>query len=941
MALTPGMRLGPFEVISAIGAGGMGEVYKARDTRLERTVALKVLPATLADDPEFRARFEREAKTISALNHPNICTLYDVGTAEAPVSAPAAGATPRSRELAYLVLEHLEGETLSARLIKGPLPSDQALDYAMQIVDALDKAHRQGIVHRDLKPANVFLVKGGSASGPGVCKLLDFGLAKIGAVATPGTIETRLVTHATQPQQSTPLTAQGSILGTFQYMAPEQIEGHEADARTDIWGFGCVLYEMLTGRRAFEGKSQASLIASILERQPTPITELQPLAPPALGRIVRTCLEKHPDNRFHTAHDLRLHLQWIEDGGSAAGVPAPVIASRKRRERTLRIGVAAATLLLGAAGAWLLKPAPVVSTVSERFSFPLPEGQNFTRTGRSYLAISPDGRRMAYIANRQIHLREMHQLVSQPISGTNEDPLDLVFSPDGQWIAYFVPSAAVVQASTASNTFILKKIQIGGGTPVPLCPAGWPFGVSWHDHTIVFGQNTDQFRGVMSVPDTAGTPEPLVTAEKAEQVTQPHLVDGGRLVMFTVRAGSATSWDDADIVVQGPGDSDRAVLIRGGSDGRPIAEDRLIYYRDGTVFGTGFDSRARSIRGGSVPLVSGVQSTSAGSGAGLLSVAHNGTLVFVPGTGVSADAEQRHLVWVDRQGKEEQVPAPLRPWRHPRLSPDGGRIVVEEASQSGSALFSWDLARQVLTRLTPSSDRQASFPLWTDNRSIVYRSTSVDGTVKLMRVDSSGAGAPEPLIDLGNIDSSSGILDSISPDGRKLMLRMTNQQLDVMVLPLDGGDRKLQPVLAGPGSEFNGVLSPDGNWLAYVSQEPSPPGYVFLRPFPDVAANRWQVSSTAGADAAWARSSREVFFLSNSNKMLSVTLQPGPVLGRETELFDATAYLSVLQPGVDYDTAPDGRFLMIKRRNVTTTADARPTLTIVTHWVDEVKARVK
>ncbi|HVL65986.1 MAG TPA: serine/threonine-protein kinase [Vicinamibacterales bacterium] len=375
MSFTPGTRVGPYEILAPLGAGGMGDVFKARDTRLDRTVAIKVLSRALALDPEFRARFEREAKSISALNHPHICTLYDVGEVN---------------ETAYLVMEHLEGETLADRLRRGPLPADEAVALASQIADALDKAHRQTIVHRDLKPANVFLVRAVGASGAVHVKLLDFGLAKSGVSPASGSFETRLVT--TPPAATTPLTAQGTILGTFQYMAPEQIEGQDADARADIWAFGCVLYEMLTGRRAFEGKSHASLIASILERQPAPVNELQPLTPPALGRIVRTCLEKNPDNRFHTAHDLWLHLQWVQEGGSAAGIPAPVAAGRRRRAHlTTAALVAGAATLTGSAGWWLKRPADTPRPVT-RFIHPLPDDQRFTRTGRRVVAVSPTAR---------------------------------------------------------------------------------------------------------------------------------------------------------------------------------------------------------------------------------------------------------------------------------------------------------------------------------------------------------------------------------------------------------------------------------------------------------------------------------------------------------------------------------------------------------------------
>jgi serine/threonine protein kinase len=936
VGLSPGTRLGPYEIVAPIGAGGMGEVYRARDTRLDREIAIKVLTGSLAGDPEARARFEREARAVSQLNHPHICALYDVGQAN---------------DIEYLVMEYLEGESLAARLTRGPLAPDEALDYAVQIADALDKAHRRGIVHRDLKPANVMLTKGAvvgrsvvtsSRTGPSIAKLLDFGLAKLAPAPTIGSKETVMATRAgaTPPgATATPATAEGTILGTFQYMAPEQVEGGEIDARADIWAFGCLLYEMLTGRRAFEGKTQASVIANILGRDPAPVAELQPLAPPALGRLIRICLAKDPDARFQSSYDLLLQLQWVAEGGSAAGLPAPIIERRKRRERMWWLIAAAATLALGAAGAWLLKPAPVVSNVSERFAFSLPEGQVFSRTGRRYLVISPDGKRLAYIANKQIHLREMQQLSSHPITGTDEDPLNLVFSPDGQWIAYFVPLGTGSQVS--SDNFVLKKVQITGGTPMPLCTVGWPYGASWQGHTIVFGQNSDKVHGVLAVPDSAGTPTTLVTVSKEETATQPRLIMDGKLVLFTVRTGfTATgTWDAADVVVQAPGESTRTVLVKGGTDGQLVA-DRLLYYRDGTVFGIGLDERARATRGGPVPIVEGVQATTAGSGAGVFAVADNGTLAFVPGTGYAA-AEPRQLVFVDRQGKEEKIPAPERPFREPRLSPNGARIAVVDDTVSTAGLYTWELGRQVLTRLSPSGERRDDNPVWThDGRAIIYRSVAADGTGTLMRIDASGAGMPEPLLNLGKVQGQQGIPESISPDGTVLTLRV-NEPLDVVALPLDGSDRTLRPLVQGPTVEYAGIISPKGDWLAHVMSDAPGVGQIFVRPYPDVTRDRWQVSPVKAGDPAWARSGRELFFISEANKMLSVTVDPGPAFGRATELFDTRPYIAVGQPGIDYDPTLDGRFLMIKKPGAGSDSVVTPVITIVTHWLDDVRARVK
>jgi len=838
--VTPGTRLGPYEIVALIGAGGMGEVYRARDSRLDRDVAIKVLPNALSADPEARARFEREARAVSQLNHPHICALYDVG---------------RRDDAEFLVMEYLEGESLAARLARGPLSTAEALDYGVQIADALDKAHRRGIVHRDLKPANVMLTKGGAArsvvtssrTAPSIAKLLDFGLAKLAPPPTIASKETVLAANAGKSvPRINPATAEGTILGTFEYMAPEQVEGGEVDARADIWALGCVLYEMITGRRAFEGKTQASVIAGVLSRDPTPVAELQPLAPPALGRVIRICLAKDPDARFQSSYDVLLQLQWIAEGGSAAGLPAPVVERRKRRERTLWLAGAATAVAAAAAGAWLLKPAPVISNVSEHWAFTLPEGQNFTRPGRRYLAISPDGRRFAYIANQQIYLREIDQLDSHPVPGTNEDPLDVMFSPDGQWMAYFVPNVVLnVNGDTAT---VLKKIRITAGTPVNLCTTGFSFGASWEGHTIVFAQNSDRLHGIAAVPDTPGSPATLITVGKDEQAAQPHLIAGGTRVLFAVRTGIGPgSWDLADVVVQAPDEAKRTVLVNGATDPHLVA-NRLIYTHRGTVFAIGMEPRDRATHGGPVPVIEGVQSTVSGSS--ILAIADNGTLVYEPGNGDLAD-QPRQLVWVDRQGREEKISAPERPYRHPRVSRDEKRIVVVVETSASMSLNTLELSRGVLQRLSPIGEQRDDSPVWTPDGRVIYRSVRPDGTTAIMRIDASGVSPPETLIDLGRIPSALGLPESVSPDGNTLTFRTFGLASDVMALRLDSADRTPQPLVHTPAFEFNGVISPDGHWLAYTkSDQGSAAGQIYVRPYPNVDANQWQVSSAPGVTSS-------------------------------------------------------------------------------------------
>ena len=625
------------------------------------------------------------------------------------------------------------------------------------------------------------------------------------------------------------------------------------------------------------------------------------------------------------------------------GLPAPVVATRKRRERMVWAGIAAATLVVGALGAWMLKPAPVVSSISERFSFALPEGQTFTRTGRRYLAISPDGRRMTYVADKRLYLREMHQLAAVPIAGTEEDPLEPAFSPDGQWIAYFVPLSG--QSLSTSQTFMLKKIRINGGSPVPLCPTDWPYGLSWRGNTLLFGQNTDALRGIQSVPDTAGTPTTLVTVGAGEFATHPQFLGDGGAVLFTLRPAAFGNWEAANVVVQAPGETTPTVVVKNATDGRLIAGDRLVYYQGGSLLAIGFDARARATRGGPVPMVEGIQMTNIGSGAAVFSVADNGTMVFVPGSTVQED-DARRLVWVDRQRKEMLIAAPPRSYRHPRLSPDGRWIVVAvNHDRPKSNLYTWDLEREVFSPLTPTGDQADAAPLWMpDSRSVIYSSVVADGTTKIMRVDANGANAPEMLLDLGRIPTPSGYLESVSPDGKLLTYRVTAQgrQPDMMVLPLDGPDRTPRPLLNSLIGETHGAISPDGRWLAYASFESQGTHQIFVRPFPKVETARWPISTMPGSsDPVWARSSNELFFLTPTHKLVGVSLKPGPVFSRETEILDATPYLILTLNGTDYDVSPDGRrFLMIKRLTEAA-ATTKPAITVVTHWVDELKARVK
>ena len=916
MTIAPGTRLGPYEIISAIGAGGMGEVYKARDTRLDRITAIKVLTSQLAGDPQFLERFEREAKSISALNHPNICTLYDIG------EAPQPGQTS---PIHYLVLEYLEGETLASRIARGPLPLADGLKIAIEIASALDKAHRQGIVHRDLKPGNVMLTKTGS-------KLLDFGLAgfsKTGFAAATGN-------SATLPMAA-PLTARGTILGTFQYMSPEQIEGEPADTRADLFAFGAVLYEMLTGRKAFEGKSQAGLLSAILKDDPAPVTVLQPMTPPALGRIIRTCLVKDPEDRLQTAHDLWLQLQWVAEGGSAAGLPAPVVTHRKHRERGIWLAAAIALAAIAGAAIWWLKPAPPVTNIVTRFSYPLPEGQAFWRTGRHSVAISPDGARLAYVTNKQLYLRSMDQLEAQPVPGTEGDNMEPIFSPDSRWLAYF--------ATTGNSQWTLMKIAVSGGPPqtlatLPIAPSG----VTWNNGTIAFAVTTGAVHAVQAIAESGGPLQTIATVDfQKEHINQPRLLDDGKHILFVVHPVATADASDGQVVVQTLDDiagKDRRTLVNGGTDPQVLSTGQLVYIHDGTLLAAPFDVKHLAVTGNAVTIMDGVV-RNPGSGAGQFAVSKNGTLAYIPGA--LNQVVQKKLVWVDRQGREEPIPAPVRAYSYARLSPDGTRIAVNCLDEEHD-IWVFDLGKGTLTRLTfgPAAE---GHPLWNADGKYVLFSSSVtsgaSGGLQLIPSDifrraADGTGKIEALTQ----HLEGGYPLSISPDGKSLVFRKSLPSPDLFVLPLDPPAQG-HALIADKSWKDSGEISPDGRWLAYTSYGHESVGRseVYVRPFPAVeSGGPWQISSAGGNHPMWSRSGRELFF-EGEDALNAVSVPAGPTFtsGKPQRLFAIAPYAGST---VDrsFDISPDGkRFLIVKP---TISLTSHPSIVVVSHWFDEVKAKM-
>ena len=882
-----GQTISHYKVIEKLGAGGMGEVYLAEDSRLDRKVALKILPQHLSDKAELRERFEREARAVSSLNHPHICTLYDIGEQDG---------------IHYLVMEHLVGETLEARLAKGALPLEQTLEYAIQIADALDKAHRQGVVHRDLKPGNIMLVKSGA-------KLLDFGLAKLQAADTPTNL-------SSLPTEQANLTAEGTILGTLQYMAPEQLEGKEADSRTDIFAFGAVVYEMATGKKAFEGKSQASLIAAIMGQDPRPMAELQPMTPQLLDRVVKRCLAKDLDERWQTAADLMAELKWVVEGGSQPDIPAPVVSRRRNRERlTLGLASLVVGVLVTLVVVWNLSPSPTPRPIT-RFALTLPQNEALTSLLLSSVAISPDGTHLAYVANNQLYLRAIEELETNPIPGT-EDARGPFFSPDGQWLGFFADDK-------------LKKVSIRAGSAQTLCDAPNPPGASWGpDNTIVFGRGGE---GIWQVSAAGGTPQVVIRPDP-EQIeiyggSPPELLPGGKAMLFTIKS-VAVDWDDAKIVVQQLETGERKVVIEGGKHARYVPTGHLVYARASTLLAVPFDLERLEVTGAPVPVVGGVMESSAYSrGVADFSISKNGSLVYVP---MGEQEAQRTLVWVDRKGAVEPLAALPRTYTHPRLSPDGRRLSVA-IQEANSDIWVYDIARSTLTRLTFEANN--ILPIWTpDGKRVAFSSDRAGGPRNLFWRPADGSGGVERLATSELIQQPL----SWSPDGQVmafLELHPTNLP-DIWVLPLEG-ERKPQPFLRSPFNEGGAMFSPDGDWLAYheIGQFTDPE--VYVQPYPGPGGKR-QISTDGGTEPVWNPNGRELFYR-NGDKMMAVdvTTEPSFNAGTPRLLFEGR-YGRDSFDRTYYDVTPDGqRFVMVKAGE--TLAPAQINITL--NWFEELKRLV-
>ena len=892
MPLQPGTRLGPYAVTAKIGEGGMGEVWQARDTKLDRDVALKVLPEAFTSDPDRLARFEREAKVLASLNHPNIGSIYGLEEAEG---------------VKALVLELVEGPTLADRIKQGPIPLDEALPIAKQIAEALEAAHERGVIHRDLKPANVKVREDGTV------KVLDFGLAKAfqpdasdpGLSASP-TIS--LTAAATQ---------MGMIIGTAAYMSPEQAKGKTVGKQADVWAFGAVLFEMLSGKRPFTGDDVSETLARVIDREPDWAT-LPASVPPVLSNFIQRCLQKNPKKRIRDIGDVSLAMEGaFEMPASAAAEPAAALPRLQVWQRPVPATVAMlAAVVIGGLFVWgLVRPAPAPAGAVTRVSFILPEGD--VVDPNDGITLSPDGTMLVYAGARdgaqQLFVRTRDQMTVRPLPGT-EGAVHPFFSPDGAWVGFFTPDS-------------LKKVALAGGPPVTLCAVGARQGATWGpDDTIVFASSDAP--GLMQVSAAGGEPRPLTEPAEGARHRWPTFVPGGEAVLYTILQGSL---DTFEVAVVSLDTSEQQTLVR-GTDGVVTPSGHLVFGREASLWAVPFDSDRLTVSGEPAPVVEGVQVNSGGWAH--YALASDGTLVYLPaavGEGGGMD-----LVWVDRvTGEETPLGAPLRSYVYPRISPNGTRVAVDSSDQQQD-IWVWDLTGETLTRLTFDAAQEQSGTWTPDGERVIFSSTR-DGVPALFWRAADGTGTAEPLGE----SERPRFPQAVAPDGSVVVVaELVGGNANLITVSLTG-DPASEDLLVTEFNEGNAVLSPDGRWFAYQS-DASGEMEVYVRPFPDADGALQQISTNGGTLPLWAPDGSELFY-ENEGRLLAVPVQTAPSFSRGTPMvvIEDRYLLSSAYPGRVYDIDPSGERFLLRKFLAAPSGDGRslPSLTFVFNWFRELTER--
>jgi serine/threonine protein kinase/Tol biopolymer transport system component len=888
MALTSGTKLGPYEIQSPLGAGGMGEVYRARDTRLERIVAIKVLPTSLSSDPGLRQRLEREAKSISRLSHPHICTLHDIGHQDG---------------VDFLVMEYLEGETLEHRLLRGPLPPEQTIRYAAEIADALAKAHKLGVIHRDLKPSNIMLIRSGA-------KLMDFGLAK---QAPPAVADLTELTN-----DDAKLTGRGTLVGTFQYMAPEQLEGKEATACSDIFALGEVIHEMATGKPAFSGGSRASLIAAILTKDPPSISQLQSMTPPALDRIVKKCLAKDPEERWESASDLASELRWLAEGGSQASAAVVTIGrgwlnSSARRRLAPWILIALLTIASGALSWRQFFTLNTASLPLAHVTVSLPPKVSLGAPDYPLFALSRDGTQLVFVGVRdgvkQLYSRRIDQWDAAPITGTEGADRPFV-SPDGQWVAF-------------NTGRTLKKVAIRGGPTIDLAEAGWGGGSWGTNDQIVYTKSYNS--GLWKVSASGGTPEILTSPDRSKGELShwwPQILPDGDHVIFTA---FSTPIERSSIAVRSLKTGKQKTVIEGGTFGRYLP-GYLVFSRGETLIAVPFDERRLELTGAPVPILEGIACVPE-DGNSQFAVSENGTLAFLP---TSFIATEQKLVSVDRKGKIQTIRENIHIYGGLRLAPDGQRIAFGLIAPGHPPdIWIQDLIRGSLSPLTHGPGSNFN-PIWTpDGKYLLY--TSERPVFEIYRKSADGSGTEEAVLTTADDKYPT----SMSREGKTLLFSTSNPntQSDLWQAPLDH-PRDAKPFVVSPFAETEGTISPDGRWVAYQSDE-SGKSEIYVVDLPG-GGNRVQASTDGGSEPVWSRSGKELFYRSGK-KFMSVPVKAGAVFVPDPPhvLFESDFVTNSERGIAAYDVSPDGlRFYLVQEDSK---KDRQAKLNLVLNWSEELK----